>query len=96
MEEKVASRSRVNSDVGNRGPSNSLIDQIDRITDGRELEEIWLSFQKNEIKGDFVILLMFVLLVVCIMFDFDDCHFDANIIILTYIITVGTTVHFNA
>ena len=96
MEEKVASRSRVNSDVGTRGPSNSLIDQIDRITDGRELEEIWLSFQKNEIKGDFVILLMFILLVVCIMFAFDDCYFDADINIFTYIITVGTTVHFNA
>ena len=54
MEEKVTSRNRVNSDVGNRGPSNSLIDQIDRITDGRELKEIWLSLQKNEIKGDFL------------------------------------------
>ena len=46
MEEKIATKNNLNSDVGTRVPSSSLIDQIDRITDGRELKEIWLSFQK--------------------------------------------------
>ena len=34
-----------------RGPATSLIDLVDRITDGRELVAVWQSFQKNEIKG---------------------------------------------
>ena len=70
MDEKVATRNRVISDVGSRGPSNSLIDQIDRITDGRELKEIWLSFQKQEIKGDLLIQSVFSVILFSLIYPY--------------------------
>ena len=61
MDEKLVTRNRVNENVGIRGPSNSLIDQIDRTTDGRDLKDIWLGFQKQEIKGNLQMLLFLIL-----------------------------------
>ena len=51
-EGKILSRNKVNGEY-KRAPlsSASTIDTIDRITDGRDLIEIWRSFQKQEIKG---------------------------------------------
>jgi hypothetical protein len=49
--EQIISRNKVNGDAGSKGRSGSLIDIIDRITDGRELAQIWQGFQKQEIKG---------------------------------------------
>ena len=34
-----------------KNPATSLIDLVDRISDGRELVAVWQSFQKKEIKG---------------------------------------------
>lgn len=51
--EQIISRSKVNGDAGSKVRGGSLIDQIDRITDGRELTQIWQGFQKQEIKGNF-------------------------------------------
>jgi hypothetical protein len=51
--EQIISRNKVNGDAGSKGRSGSLIDTIDRITDGRELTQIWQGFQKQEIKGIF-------------------------------------------
>lgn len=34
-----------------KNPASSLIDQVDRITDGRELVEVWQGFQNKDIKG---------------------------------------------
>ena len=50
--EQIISRNKVNGDAGSKGRTGSLIDQIDRITDGRELTQIWQGFQKQEIKGN--------------------------------------------
>ena len=51
-EGKILSRNKVNGDFKRPSSSSvSMIDTIDRISDGRELSEIWRSFQKQEIKG---------------------------------------------
>ena len=38
-----------------KNPASSLIDQVDRITDGRELVEVWQGFQNKDIKGKKII-----------------------------------------
>ena len=56
-----------------KNPATSLIDLVDRISDGRELAAVWQSFQKKEIKGDNAILLTLCLVLLILHYLILSC-----------------------
>ena len=63
-----------------KNPASSLIDQVDRITDGRELVEVWQGFQNKDIKGKKIIQ---TFLLISIHFLFLFCVYGSVAIWLT-------------